>query len=167
MHQQLRQARKQARLTQGELAKLAGIPRQQIVRAERGDNITIETLRSIAEHLPLTHLTLLENVELTTDLYPQPARIYFEAMAAVTHAFDTLRAAVGTALSARLALETALSREPVWAAEVGTLPPEDLALLRAMADVFRKFGIQENATAAQVDGSEESTADSEGPKTDS
>ncbi|HYC91365.1 MAG TPA: helix-turn-helix transcriptional regulator, partial [Thermoanaerobaculia bacterium] len=44
LHEELRRAREKAGLSQQALADLAGIPRNQIVRAERGENITVDTL---------------------------------------------------------------------------------------------------------------------------
>lgn len=120
-------------MTQGELAQLAGIPRQQVVRAERGDNITLETLRSIVAHLPVTQLTLMENVQLVADLLPQPAKIHFQAMEMVGKMNDALRSALSLALSTRMAMQDALDREPLRvAAGLEKTSDDDIGLLRQM-----------------------------------
>src|ERR1041385_5633625 len=72
LHEELRSAREAAGLTQTELAARAGIPRNQVVRAEKGENITLDTLRKIAAHLPLQNLTLLEKLKLDFDYIPEP-----------------------------------------------------------------------------------------------
>lgn len=172
LHQELRKARKQAKLTQGKLAQLAGIPRQQVVRAERGDNITLETLRSIAAHLPVTHLTLLENVQLVADFLPQPAKIHFAAMDTVGLMVDAVRAALNLALQTRLAMQDALDREPLRvAAGLGPTPDEDIAVLRDLDAWVRGLGeVRNNMRAeqtARTSGSEGPGADSEGSTMDS
>ena len=179
LHQELRKARKQAKLTQGKLAELAGIPRQQVVRAERGDNITLETLRSIAAHLPVTHLTLLENVQLVADFLPQPAKIHFAAMDTVGLMVDAVRAALNLALQTRLAMQDALDREPLRvAAGLGPTPDEDIAVLRDLDAWVRGLGeVRNNMRAEQTArtsgsegpnlGSEDPNLDSEDPNLDS
>ena len=62
IHDQLRLAREQIGLSQAKLAALTGLSRNQIVRAEAGENITLDTLRRIMVHLPLEEVTLLERV---------------------------------------------------------------------------------------------------------
>ena len=49
---ELRKAREAAGLSQAELARRSGLSRTLIHGAERGGNLTIETLVKIAEHLP-------------------------------------------------------------------------------------------------------------------
>src|SRR5215210_8063346 len=132
LHEELRKAREEAGLTQAQLAKLAGIPRNQIVRAEKGDNITLDTLRTIAAHLPVTSLTLMENVMLTADLLPHPHKIYLGAMATLAHMTEALGAALNLAMAARSAMETAQKTDPAAvAAGMENLPGEDLLLLKS------------------------------------
>jgi len=100
LHEELRRGRERAGLSQAQLAARAGIPRNQIVRAEKGENITLDTLRKIAAYLPVTELTLLDTVKLTTDTLPVHDKIYVGATetlhqlllaldAALVHAQDT------------------------------------------------------------------------------
>ena len=141
LHQELKKAREEAGLTQSELAKIAGVPRNQVVRAEKGENITIETLRRIAVHLPVTQLTLMHNVMLKADILPQPEKIYLGAMATLSHMTGALGAALGLAMTARVALETANSREPLYQ-EAGEEPPStehDAMLLKSIESWYREL----------------------------
>src|ERR1051325_11405886 len=83
LHEELRAAREAAGLTQTELAARAGITRNQVVRAEKGGNITLDTLRKIAAHLPIEHLTLLEKLKLDFDYIPEPEKLYLGTLANV------------------------------------------------------------------------------------
>ena len=76
IHDQLRLAREQTGLSQAKLAALTGLSRNQIVRAEAGENITLDTLRRIMVHLPLQEVTLLERVKIKVD-YLNPAEKMF------------------------------------------------------------------------------------------
>jgi transcriptional regulator with XRE-family HTH domain len=76
IHDQLRLAREQIGLSQAKLAALTGLSRNQIVRAEAGENITLDTLRRIMVHLPLEEVTLLERVKMKVD-YLNPAEKMF------------------------------------------------------------------------------------------
>src|SRR5689334_9894947 len=100
LHEELRAAREAAGLTQTELAARAGIPRNQVVRAEKGENITLDTLRKIAAHLPLENLTLLERLKLDFDYIPQPEKLYLGALTNVRHALQSLLAAIEVAMAA-------------------------------------------------------------------
>jgi len=53
LHEELGQAREKLGITQAELGARAGITRDQVVRAEKGENITLDTLRKDVVHLPL------------------------------------------------------------------------------------------------------------------
>jgi transcriptional regulator with XRE-family HTH domain len=112
LHQELRKAREELGITQAELAKRAGIPRNQIVRAEKGENITLDTLRTIVAHLPVESLTLLEKVKLSTDVVPQAEKVHFatsKALIAMTTAFQ---AALAAAMESHAALAAARAADP-------------------------------------------------------
>ena len=119
LHEELRRAREQIGLTQAQLAALAGIPRNQIVRAEKGENITLDTLRKIVAHLPVENLTLLEGVKLGFDQLPQAERLYSTAskmMISLTAGFMT---ALETMTEARQARDAAREKkEPERADEL-------------------------------------------------
>ena len=52
LHEEIRRARKDMDLTQGELADLVGIQRRQISSLERGGNVTLNTLKRVLAVLP-------------------------------------------------------------------------------------------------------------------
>lgn len=118
LHEELRAAREQAGLSQQALGELAGIPRNQIVRAERGENITIDTLRKIAAHLPVTSLTLLDTKGLRIDAVAEPERLFQAAVENVLRQAGALSSAIQVAMHARLAVEAARREET-------SLIPED------------------------------------------
>jgi transcriptional regulator with XRE-family HTH domain len=131
LHEELRAAREAAGLTQSELAAQAGIPRNQVVRAEKGENITLDTLRKIAAFLPLENLTLLEKLKLDFDYIPQPEKLYLGALTNVSQALEALRSAIGVAMAARLALATARRADPQPTSE-GMNKVDDLLLLKTI-----------------------------------
>src|SRR4029079_19041229 len=104
LHEELRDDREAAGLTQTERAARAGIPRNQVVRAEKGGNITLDTLRKIAAHLPIESLTLLEKLKLDFDYFPEPEKLYLNTLANIAHALNALGAAIDVAMAARAAL---------------------------------------------------------------
>lgn len=130
LHDELRAARIAAELTQTQLAERAGIPRNQIVRAEKGENITLETLRQIVAHLPLESLTLLEKLRLDFDYVPQPERLYYESLKCLRASLDALLNVVQVTLVAREALATARRAHP--RTDPGALNRNDDVLLDAI-----------------------------------
>src|SRR5689334_15422662 len=52
LHQAIRKARKELKMSQQKLADLAGIERKQLSILENGGNVTLSTIRKIVEHLP-------------------------------------------------------------------------------------------------------------------
>ncbi|HYK03717.1 MAG TPA: helix-turn-helix transcriptional regulator [Thermoanaerobaculia bacterium] len=118
LHEELRRARERAGLSQQALADLAGIPRNQVVRAERGENITVETLRKIAIHLPLTELTLMDTKGFRIDIIAEPERLFMAAVENVMRQTAALRGAIILAMETRRAMEAARRATP-------PLPGED------------------------------------------
>jgi transcriptional regulator with XRE-family HTH domain len=114
LHEELRKARETAGLSQQALADLAGIPRNQVVRAERGENITVETLRRIAAHLPLTELSLLDTkgLRLRVDIIPEPEKLFIAAVENVIQLASALDGAIRLAIDARTAMEAAHRAAP-------------------------------------------------------
>lgn len=112
LHHELRRARERAGLSQQALARLAGIPRNQIARAERGENITIETLRKIATFLPVTDLTLIDTKGLRVDVIPEPEKLFIGALENVMRLADALQRAIEHALDARDAVIVASRTAP-------------------------------------------------------
>src|SRR6476646_2668610 len=131
LHEELRAAREAAGLTQSELARQARIPRNQVVRAEKGENITLDTLRKIAAYLPLENLTLLEKLKLDFDYIPEPEKLYLGALSNVTHALEALRSAIEVAMAARVALTLAQRPDPPPRTQ-GLTKIDDLLLLKTI-----------------------------------
>lgn len=101
LNDDVRRARIEAGLTQSGLARLAGVPRKQVRALESGANVTLATLRNIAQALPnLKRVTLggleiaLENADLdearraAMDLFDVTRRLVAALGAAPPHAAD-------------------------------------------------------------------------------
>lgn len=113
IHEELRSAREQAGLSQAQLAARAGIPRNQIVRAEKGENITLDTLRKIVVHLPVEQLTLIDTVKLRVDIVPQADKMFFGAMETVGYVSAAVASAIQVAMLARVGVATANANDPL------------------------------------------------------
>lgn len=113
LHDELRRGREAAGLSQTQLAVLAGIPRNQVARAERGENITIDTLRKIVIHLPIQELPLIEKVNLSVDFYPQPEKVFDATVVTVQKLAEAMLAAIQASLDAQVALGKARKAEPL------------------------------------------------------
>jgi transcriptional regulator with XRE-family HTH domain len=137
LHEEIRRAREDMGWTQAHLAVLAGIPRNQVVRTERGDNITLDTLRKIAVHLPVENLTLLEKVHLNLDVLPLPEKVYSYSVHSLMFLTKAMGMALEAALASREAMEKARETAPIPGLE--TLGVDDLLALRAMAGAFNEL----------------------------
>lgn len=67
LHEEVREARIAARLTQSALARLAGVPRKQVRVLEEGANVTLATVRKIVAVLPNLKQLTLGGVEMRTE----------------------------------------------------------------------------------------------------
>lgn len=137
LHEELRKAREEAGWTQARLADRIGIPRNQIVRAERGDNITVDTLRKIAAHLPVESLTLMEKIKLSVDILPEAEKFYFASMGTLAQVSRALGSALETAMAARAALMNARLAEPLPFSEGGEV--DTLLLLKRMENLYNEL----------------------------
>ncbi len=124
LHDELRRAREKAGLTQTQLANLSGIPRNQVARAERGENITLDTLRKIVVHLPIEVLPLIEKVHLAVDILPHPEKVYFATVDSVQQMATALAAALNAAITAQSVL--AQARRSVPLPDMGEEPEADV-----------------------------------------
>jgi len=131
LHLELRRARENAGLSQQALADRAGIPRNQVVRAERGDNITIDTLRKIAAHLPVTELPLLDTKGFRVDIVAEPEKLFIASLENVFRLTGALLGAIHLAMEARKAAEIARRATPPLPNETADVDP--LLLLRGLA----------------------------------
>lgn len=133
LHDELRRAREKAGLSQQALADRAGIPRNQIVRAERGENITVDTLRKIAAHLPVSELTLLDTTGFRVDIVAEPEKLFFAAIENVLRQADALRASIELAMQARMSVEAARrATPPLPGGEQRSADVDSLLLLRGL-----------------------------------
>ena len=140
LHDELRRGREAAGLSQTQLAALAGIPRNQVARAERGENITIDTLRKIVVHLPIEVLPLIEKVNLAVDIFPHPEKVYFATVDSVQQMASALAAALEAAMTAQTVL--ALARKSVPLPDVDGEPTADVdptLLFRKLEQVAKKL----------------------------
>src|SRR5436190_22429739 len=112
LHDELRRAREKAGLSQQALADRAGIPRNQVVRAERGENITVDTLRKIVAHLPVTELTLLDTKGFRVDIVAEPEKLFMASVDNVLRLTAALLGAIHLAMDARKAAEAARRAAP-------------------------------------------------------
>jgi transcriptional regulator with XRE-family HTH domain len=148
LHEELRKAREKAGLSQQALADLARIPRNQVVRAERGENITVDTLRKIAAHLPVTELTLLDTKGLRVDIVADPEKLFLSALENVLRLADAMGGAIQLAMDVRSAVEAARrATPPLPEGAQRTADIDPLLLLRGLeriADEIRTLGREAN-----------------------
>jgi transcriptional regulator with XRE-family HTH domain len=101
MHDQLKQARERAGLSQAKLGALTGLSRNQIVRAEAGENITIDTLRRILVHLPIDEVTLLERVRVKVDYLNPAEKMFFGLGEILSHLVQATLSTMSLAMVAK------------------------------------------------------------------
>lgn len=101
MHDQLKQARERAGLSQAKLGILTGLSRNQIVRAEAGENITIDTLRRILVHLPIDEVTLLERVRIKVDYLNPAEKMFFGLGEIMSHLVQATLSTMSLAMVAK------------------------------------------------------------------
>lgn len=101
VHEQLRQAREQIGLSQAKLAALTGLSRNQVVRAEAGENITLDTLRRILVHLPIDEVTLLERVRIKVDYLNPAEKMFFGIGETLSHLIQATLSAMTLAMKAK------------------------------------------------------------------
>ena len=120
LHEAVKKARKDLKLSQKSLAELAGIQRKQLATLETGGNITLATLRKVLVHLPNLETFSLDAVSATVLRHVPPE----EQFRAVKTAFDLL----GDAL-----------RDFVTKVNDGQQPDEsDVEAFRRVTDTFEK-----------------------------
>jgi transcriptional regulator with XRE-family HTH domain len=90
LHEAVKKARKDLRLSQKSLAELAGIQRKQLATLETGGNITLATLRKVLVHLPNLETFSLDAVSATVLRQVPPE----EQVQAVKTALDLLGEAI-------------------------------------------------------------------------
>ena len=152
LHDELRRAREAAGLSQAELAARAGIPRNQVVRAEKGHNITLDTLRKLAVQLPIDELTLVDTLHLTVKPVPEPDDLYFGSVEIVYQLAQVLSAALKHAGKAQRALKDSRRGESPEVAAVRGAPVDPVLLFRRLERLLQGLGVEteEPTTAAST-----------------
>ena len=149
LHEELRRAREKAGLSQQALADLAGIPRNQVVRAERGENITVDTLRKIAAHLPVTDLTLLDTKGFRVDIIPEPEKLFMASLENVLRLADAMVGAIQLAMEARRAVEATRRATPPLPGGEPSADIDPLLILRGLERLAGEIGaLSRNAKIA-------------------
>lgn len=72
LHEEIRRARKDLDLTQGQLAALAGIQRRQLSTLENGGNVTLNTLRRVLAVLPNLQEFTFERIRMKPEYVDMP-----------------------------------------------------------------------------------------------
>ena len=98
LHEAVKKARMDLRLSQKKLSEMAGIQRRQLATLEAGGNITLSTLRKVLAHLPNLETFTLDAVTATVrrEVSPIETRKAVQtAMTLVGTALQNLAAALG------------------------------------------------------------------------
>ena len=162
IHQQLRQAREEAGLSQAALAAMTGLSRNQIVRAETGENITLETLRKIVTHLPIDELTLMERVKIKMDYLNPAEKMFFGIGETLAHLMEATQSALTLAVASRGVLALARIAE---AQAMGEEPEPDTDTETLLENVTTSIRNAETLRRAMFDPEMEgSKAEGEGSK---
>ena len=141
IHDDIREARIAAGLSQSECARRAGIPRKQIMALENGANVTLETLRRVIPVLPNLKRVTLGGIEIVTanaDLD--------EARRAALDLFDVAKRLIA-ALGAPPATPVAPPKEATPAA----ISPKEAAHTAVGAIRFRPGEVSERETAERLE----------------
>ena len=97
LHEEIRRARKDLGLSQGQLAELCGLQRRQISTLERGGNVTLSTLRKVIGFLPNLQEFAFEQVRmkpLYIDLPPFEWQLFYANMHTLHETLDGVKTAV-------------------------------------------------------------------------
>lgn len=148
LHEELRKARERAGLSQQALADKAGIPRNQVVRAERGENITVDTLRKIVAYLPVTELPLLDTKGMRVDIVSDPDKLLFAALENVSRLSEAMAGAIRLAMDAVSVWENARRAAPPEVQAVQSAPPDPRLLLTVLERIAGE--IQELDKASKI-----------------
>jgi transcriptional regulator with XRE-family HTH domain len=147
LHLQVKEARKQAGLTQEELARRASVGRTDVSRFEQGENVTMKTFLRIVGALPeLRDLTISDNLHVRKE--PPSAPLSPEGLLAMTETDVMNRLAA--AFLQNLAGQTAQQQQPAQPSPApagGTVTasgtnPGELSLLRTLGQLIVEMAIR-------------------------
>jgi transcriptional regulator with XRE-family HTH domain len=146
LHEEIRRARKDLGLSQGQLSALCGIQRRQLSTLERGGNVTLNTLRKVIGFLPNLQEFTFEQVRMKPtyiDLPPFEWPLFYAHMETLHETLDGVKTAV------KEWLDNPPSREVD--PEVLTKRTTNLAtdILKAFAKMSRMESAKRRKTAAE------------------
>jgi transcriptional regulator with XRE-family HTH domain len=146
LHEEIRRARKDLGLSQGQLSALCGVQRRQLSTLERGGNVTLNTLRKVIGFLPNLEDFTFEQVRMKPtyiDLPPFEWQVFYANMS-ILH--ETM-AGVTTALKEWLANPPSKDVDP----EVLTKRTTNLAteMLKHFAKLSRQESVKRRKTGAK------------------
>ena len=97
LHEELRRARKELGLSQGQLSALCGVQRRQLSTLERGGNVTLNTLRKVLGFLPNLEDFTFEQVRMKPtyiDLPPFEWQVFYANMYSLHETLDGVKTAL-------------------------------------------------------------------------
>jgi transcriptional regulator with XRE-family HTH domain len=97
LHEEIRRARKELGLSQGQLSALCGVQRRQLSTLERGGNVTLNTLRKVIGFLPNLEEFTFEQVRMKPtyiDLPPFEWQVFYANMDSLHETLDGMKTAL-------------------------------------------------------------------------
>ncbi len=138
LHDELRRARKELGLSQGQLSALCGVQRRQLSTLERGGNVTLNTLRKVIGFLPNLEEFTFEQVRMKPtyiDLPPFEWQVFYANMNTLYDTLDGMKAA----------LREWLDNPPSKEVDPEVLTRRTTNLATVMLKHFAKLSREENA----------------------
>ncbi|MEA2488284.1 MAG: hypothetical protein QOH21_76 [Acidobacteriota bacterium] len=147
LHEEIRRARKDLGLSQGQLCALCGVQRRQLSTLERGGNVTLATLRKVIGFLPNLQDFTFEQVRMKPtyiDLPPFEWQAFYAHMSTLNETLDGMK----TALQEWLAHPPSKEVDP----EVLTRRTTNLAteMLKQFVKLTRQESAERRKTAAKA-----------------
>ena len=138
LHNEIRRARKELGLSQGQLSVLCGIQRRQLSTLERGGNVTLNTLRKVIGFLPNLEEFTFEQLRMKPsyiDLPPFEWQVFYANMFSLHETLDGVKTA----------LKEWLDNPPSKDVDPELLTRRTTNLATVMLKHFAKLSREENA----------------------
>lgn len=138
LHDEIRRARKELGLSQGQLSVLCGVQRRQLSTLERGGNVTLNTLRKVIGFLPNLEEFTFEQVRMKPtyiDLPPFEWQVFYANMDSLHETLDGMKTA----------LREWLDHPPSKEVDPEVLTKRTTNLATEILKQFAKLSRQENA----------------------
>lgn len=157
LHEEIRRARKDLGLSQGQLSALCGVQRRQLSTLERGGNVTLNTLRKVIGFLPNLEEFTFEQVRMKPiyiDLPPFEWQVFYANMYTLHETLDGVKTV----------LKEWLDNPPSKEVDPEVLTKRTTNLATAMLKHFAKLSKMERAKRrkAGLGGKEEEQAEGAG-----